>query len=63
MEEKKRFIAKIFILLFHVSVSVSVISCPTICAYGLLGEIKATSTSNNAAKTVIETAPPINKKG
>jgi len=62
MEGKKRFIVKIFILLFHVSISVSVISCPTICVYGLLGEVKAAGISKDADKTVIETDSQLIKR-
>ena len=43
MHIKKEFLVRLFILLFTISASVTIISCSSIVAFGLFGEVKSST--------------------
>ena len=47
MNNRKNIIIKLFIILFSISVSITVIPCGLINTYGLFGEIKSTTVTSD----------------
>lgn len=51
MKDKKQWIIRLFIILFSISVSVTVLPCGIINTHGLFGEIATSTVTNDADKS------------
>lgn len=62
MDKKKNRILRLFIIFFTLSVSVSVLPCGAICAYGLYGEVKSSAITEDKDRSIEKTGRQIDRK-